>query len=213
MARIDHHIHTTRHSPDSFIDPDDLIDRAREAGLDGVVITEHDRLWEPDELAELQARAGELTVLSGVEVSAREGHFLVYGLTDLDECPPGVRLQTLLEVVEAQGAAIVAAHPFRWDQDFEGIVARHGPVFDALELVSNNVTPDMREQIEAMLGRFPSMGATGSSDAHDPMTVGCYFTEFPGSIRTLAEFVSALKARSGRPRHRQGVALVGGPVV
>lgn len=212
MARIDHHIHTTRHSPDSFIDPDDLIDRAREAGLDGVVITEHDALWDPDELAELASRADGLTVLSGVEVSAREGHFLVYGLTDLDDCRPGVRLKTLLEVVEDQGAAIVAAHPYRWDQDFDGIVARHGAVFDALEVVSNNVMPEMRSQIEAMLERCPEMGATGSSDAHDPMTVGCYFTEFPGPIRTMADFVSALKSRSGRPRHRPGAVLLGGPV-
>jgi predicted metal-dependent phosphoesterase TrpH len=212
MARIDHHIHTTRHSPDSFIDPEDLIDRAREAGLDGVVITEHDALWDPEELADLASRAGDLTVLCGVEVSAREGHFLVYGMTDLDECPPGVRLKALLEAVEAQGAAIVAAHPYRWDQDFDGIVKRHGPVFDALEVVSNNVMPEMRSQIEAMLSRHPTMGATGSSDAHDPMTVGCYFTEFPGQIRTMADFVLALKSRLGRPRHRPGVALIGGPV-
>ncbi|MEW4567244.1 PHP-associated domain-containing protein [Tautonia sp. JC769] len=212
MFKIDHHLHTTRHSPDSFMEPEELIEQAKRVGLDGVVITEHDRLWDPDELSELSAKSDGMTVLGGVEVSAREGHFLVYGLTDLDDCPPGVRLADLLAAVRAQGAAIVAAHPFRWDQDFDAIVTEHGPIFDGLELVSNNVLPDMRVQIEAMLHRHPSMGATGSSDAHDAMTVGCYFTEFPAPIRSMSEFVAALKGKLGRPRHRPGAVLLGGPV-
>ena len=60
MAKFDHHLHTSRHSPDSILDPDDLIDEARKCGLDGVVITEHDYQWEADELADLQKRAGDL---------------------------------------------------------------------------------------------------------------------------------------------------------
>ena len=55
--KFDHHMHTRRHSPDSEIDPLLLIERAREIGLDGVVITEHDYQWEADELADLAARA------------------------------------------------------------------------------------------------------------------------------------------------------------
>ena len=54
--KFDHHMHTTRHSPDSEIDPLLLIERAREIGLDGVVITEHDYQWEADELSELAAQ-------------------------------------------------------------------------------------------------------------------------------------------------------------
>ena len=143
MARIDHHIHTTRHSPDSVIEPDELIESAREAGLDGVVITEHDALWEPDELAELAARAGGLTVLSGAEVSTREGHFLVYGLTDLDDCPPGVPLGRPAEARPGP-AARRSSRPTRTagTRTSTRIVDEHGPAFDALELASNNVTPD-----------------------------------------------------------------------
>ncbi len=228
MARIDHHIHTTRHSPDSIIadiltgfdsdtpdsifEPVELIERARFLGLDGVVITEHDRIWDPDELEELSEKAGDLTVLSGAEVSAREGHFLVYGLTDLDECPPGVLLADLLKVVRAQGAAIVAAHPYRWGQEFDAIVEEHGPAFDALERASNNVDPEMRIKIDSLLGRIPTFGATGSSDAHEVDVIGCYYTEFAVEINTMADFVRALRSRSGRPRHRPDTFLTGGPV-
>jgi predicted metal-dependent phosphoesterase TrpH len=213
MAKFDHHVHTSRHSPDSTIDPIVLLKRARAVGLDGVVITDHDYQWEAGELAKLAARGAELglQVFSGAEVSAREGHFLVYGLPDLSDAPCGVDLKDLLEVVRRHGAAIVAAHPFRWDQDFDAIVAEHGPVFDALELVSNNVTPDTRAKTERLLARH-AMGTTGSSDGHDPEIVGCYYTEFPGAVTSLAAFVQAIRARVGRPGHSAGSPRACGPV-
>jgi predicted metal-dependent phosphoesterase TrpH len=211
MTRIDHHLHTARHSPDSSITPEILIAQARAAGLDGVVITEHDYQWEAEELADLARQAEGLTVLAGAEVSTREGHYLVYGLPHLDEAPPGLGLADLLEVVHRYDAAIVAAHPFRWEQPFDQIVAQFGPVFDALELVSKNVTPATRRKTERLLREYP-MGATGSSDAHEPETIGCYFTTFPSPITTLAQFVTALKKRTGRPGYREGVPLASGPI-
>ena len=53
--KIDHHLHTARHSPDSVIDPIQLVSRASSIGLDGLVITEHDFQWEAEELEELAA--------------------------------------------------------------------------------------------------------------------------------------------------------------
>lgn len=209
--RIDHHIHTSRHSPDSCIRPEVLLQRAREVGLDGVVITEHDYLWPDEEVAELARLTDDLLVLAGVEVSAREGHFLVYGLPDLNDVEPGVRLRDLLKVVRGHGAAIVAAHPYRWDQDFDGIVAEHGAAFDAIELVSNNVSPETRARSRALLDRHP-MGATGSSDGHEPRAIGCYHTRFPRKIESKSEFVAALQARDYRPGHREGARLTSGPV-
>jgi predicted metal-dependent phosphoesterase TrpH len=215
MAKIDHHVHTSRHSPDSDIDPDVLIDRAVLVGLDVVVITEHDYQWKADELAELNAKANArgLVVLSGVEVSAREGHFLVYGLPDLNlvGVHSGIRLKDLLSVTRDHEAAVVAAHPFRWDQDFGQIVTDHGPVFDGVELVSNNVTPDTRAKAEALLKVYP-MGVTGSSDGHVPEAVGCYYTEFPGEVKTIRDFVAALQSKQGRPRHRPGAWQTAGPI-
>jgi PHP-associated len=210
--KIDHHLHTSRHSPDSEIDPIRLVEHALKIGLDGLVITEHDYQWKADELAELADRAAPLRVFSGAEVSAREGHFLIYGLPTLDEVPPGVSLADLLKVVRRNHAAIVAAHPFRWDQPFETFVAEFGPAFDALELVSNNVSRETRSKTEALLRANPDMGATGSSDGHELSVIGCYFTEFEAPIVTIADFVAALHERRGRPRHRDGVHLASGPV-
>jgi predicted metal-dependent phosphoesterase TrpH len=210
--KIDHHLHTSRHSPDSEIDPLKLVEHALRIGLDGLVITEHDYQWKSEELAELANRAAPLRVFSGAEISAREGHFLVYGLPALDEVPPGIGLADLLKVVRRNHAAIVAAHPFRWDQPFDTFVAEHGPAFDALELVSNNISAETRSKTEALLRANPSMGATGSSDAHEVHVVGCYFTEFDDPIATISDFVTSLLNRRGSPRHRVGVHLASGPV-
>ena len=211
MAKVDHHVHTSRHSPDSVIDPMELVQQARAAGLDAVVITEHDHQWSAQELAELNARSEGLVVLSGAEISAREGHFLVYGLPDLDEVEPGVSLGELIAVVRKHKGAIVAAHPFRWEQDFPALIAQHGPVFDGVELVSNNVTPETRKLTERTLKTTP-MPATGSSDGHVPAAVGCYYTEFPGPIQSMSDFVLALQRGESRPRHNPGHWQAAGPV-
>ena len=212
MARIDHHLHTNRYSPDSIIDPRELLCRAQEAGLDGVVITEHDCLWPEHELEELAeaGRALGVTVMNGVEISAREGDVLVYGLKSLKDVGRSVDLRRLLDVASEQGAAVVAAHPFRFGQDFWKILQHFGPVFDALELASNNITPDLRGRIQQVLNGSP-MGATASSDAHSPEVVGCYYSEFSRAITKLDDFIDALKKREARPRHNPGRRNMSGP--
>src|SRR4051812_27635887 len=108
--KFDLHIHTKRHSPDSHIDPFTLLRRARAAGLDGVVITEHDWLWTEAELVELRAAANGLVVLAGIEVSCREGHFLTYGVTNPFAVPRGIGCAALCHEVHRQGGVVVAAH-------------------------------------------------------------------------------------------------------
>ena len=125
---------------------------------------------------------------------------------------PACSIAELLPIVRRHQAAIVGAHPFRWEQDFKEIIEDHGPVFDALELVSNNVTPETRRQTEDLLARYPKIGATGSSDAHRPEVVGCYHTCFPRPIRSMADFVQALRQRSGQPGYLEGSRLASGPV-
>ena len=207
-SRIDLHLHTSRYSPDSDIAPWQMLADARAAGLTAVAITEHDTLWPADELAELNAlpEARGLTVLGGVEVSAREGHFLCFGLKSLADVEPGIWLKDLLKEVAGQGGAIVAAHPFRWDQPFDEIIATHGPVFHGLERASKNVEPVGRKRVETLLAQHPHLLGTGSSDAHQPGQIGCYFTEFDAQIETLADLIAALKSGRGRARHHSNNA-------
>src|SRR6516225_8206672 len=162
---FDLHIHTSRHSPDSVLDPFVLLRRARDLGLDGVVITEHDWLWTEDELDELRAAAPGLVVLAGVEVSARQGHFLAYGVRDPFAIPRGIGVAALCREVHRQGGAVVAAHPFRWGQRFRDILRRDRPDLDGLELMTNNMDADCRRQAGAVFADH-ALAGLGSSDAH-----------------------------------------------
>src|SRR4051812_27484592 len=103
--KFDLHIHTARHSPDSQTDPFDLVRAALAAGLDGVVITEHDFLWPEDELNELRAAAPGLVILAGVEVTGRGGDMLCYGVTDPFALPRGIDWGALTREVHRQGGA------------------------------------------------------------------------------------------------------------
>ncbi len=195
-----------------------MIADAVAAGLTHVVITEHDAQWTSDDLAEYNAMpeavAAGLMILTGVEVSAREGHFLCFGLPDLKNVEPGILLKDLIAEVRGCQGAIVAAHPFRWEQEFEEIFESFGGEFQALELASKNVDKRSRKQVEGILARHPHTSASGSSDAHEQGQIGCYYTEFEDEIRTLQEFVAALRRGRFRPRHhpRLGRWQPSGPV-
>ena|SRR5947209_6830542 len=197
---FDLHIHTARHSPDSSIDPFELVRRARAIGLDGVVITEHDWLWTEDELNELRAAAPGLIVLAGVEVSAHAGHVLCYGVTNPFRIPKDIPWAELCDEVHRQGGAAVAAHPFRWDQPFEKFFTQQRPAFDGLEVMSKNLDAELRGRVREFRSRHPHLSALGNSDAHAVGEVGCCRTEFGVPVRTNAELVAAIRAGRATPR-------------
>jgi predicted metal-dependent phosphoesterase TrpH len=197
--KFDLHMHTTRHSPDSMMDPLALLRRARQIGLDGVVITEHDWLWTQPELDGLRALGDGLVVLAGIEVSAREGHFLVYGVTNPFAVPRGIGVAELCGEVHRQGGAVVAAHPFRWGQPFEEILQEERPDLDGLEMMSSNMDEDCRRRTQEVQAKLAVAGL-GNSDAHHEDVLGYCYTEFPDGIRTSADLVAAIRGRQTLPR-------------
>ncbi|AWM42229.1 PHP domain protein [Gemmata obscuriglobus] len=198
--KFDLHMHTARHSPDADSDPFDLVESALEAGLDGIVITEHDFLWTESELEELRAAAPGLVILAGIEVTGRGGDMLCYGVTDPFALPRGIGWPELCKEVHRQGGACVAAHPNRWNQPFEQIVAEQNPELDGIEVMSNNMDAGLRAKASKLLVKFPHYAQLGNSDSHQPETVGCCYTDFDATIRTNADLVAAIKGRKGLAR-------------
>jgi predicted metal-dependent phosphoesterase TrpH len=197
--KFDLHLHTSRHSPDSRMAPSALGRRAGSVGLDGVVITEHDWLWTEDELGQLRQEHPGLVILAGVEVSAREGHFLTYGAGNPFAFPRGIAAAELCQEVHRQGGVVVAAHPFRWGQPFNDIVARLWPNLDGLELMTNNMDADCRRQAAEVQKRLGICGL-GSSDAHDEETLGVCFTDFTAPVRDMKDLVEAIRSRQAVAR-------------
>jgi predicted metal-dependent phosphoesterase TrpH len=200
-VRFDLHLHTRRHSLDSRIDPFDLVRRATDIGLNGLVITEHDWLWTEDELAELRQAAPGLVLLAGIEVTCREGHFLVYGVNNPFALPRGIGVVELCQEVHRQGGAVVAAHPFRWGQPFWEILREQQPELDGLEVMSNNMDDESRRQAAAVARSWP-LATLGCSDAHDLDVVGVCYTDFAADIRNSADLVQAIRQRRARAGSR-----------
>ena len=54
---IDLHNHTWPRSHDSVLDPEDLVQRAKAAGLDGICLTEHDKIWDHATVKQMEEKA------------------------------------------------------------------------------------------------------------------------------------------------------------
>jgi len=218
---IDLHTHTHPLSHDSALNPDDLIDAAKRAGLDGVCLTEHDFFWDHDKAAAL-ARRHNFLVIPGIEVNTEWGHILVFGL---EKFVYGMhRLNDLVTMVEATGGAMVAAHPYRRQLPFE--LRDEGDWSAALEKALSNPAYGVVHAIESHNGRgtprenafaaalcdqvgsnfhsspftLHSSGRTAGSDAHQSSDIGACATEFDVPITGLADLIAELRVGRCRPR-------------
>ncbi|MBU1669862.1 MAG: PHP domain-containing protein [Actinobacteria bacterium] len=196
--KIDLHVHTTVSSPCSLIDPERLIERAREAGLDAVCVTEHDEIKGAEVTRELGLKQG-FPVFRGVEVFTDMGDMLVYGLY---EDAPGwkVPFERLLERCREAGAAIVPAHSCRVTGELERIHGEERVAWlldrvTALETHNGGCTPQGNAAAQDLARRFGLPG-TGGSDAHHEFQVGRCYTVFEDDIESEVDLVAAL--RGGR---------------
>ena len=210
---FDLHSHTFPASDDAFVGVDDLIEGAKQTGLDGLCLTEHDHFWDPETLLDLSKRH-RFPVLGGAEINTDEGHVLVFGLH-------GYRfgmhkVDFLRQLVDQAGGFMVAAHPYR----------RRYPRGDSA--ASNEVTPYVekasREQffslchsIEVMngrgtrkqnlfssaLGQVLATPGTGGSDSHRLEQLGTACTWFHQRVNSLDDLVREL--RSGQFEAYSGV--------
>jgi predicted metal-dependent phosphoesterase TrpH len=113
--RIDLHIHTSPRSACSYIEPLELIQEARRLKLDGICLTEHQVVWDSDDVDKL-AREGGIKIFRGNEFTTNQGDILVFGFyKDIKEL---LIIQELREKVKAAGGFMIAAHPFRGFKTF-----------------------------------------------------------------------------------------------
>ena len=200
---IDLHTHTRPLSHDSDLTPDALIEAAKKAGLDGVCLTEHDFFWEHEKAAEL-GRRHDFLVIPGIEVNTERGHVVVFGL---EEFVYGMhRLGELVEMVDAAGGAMIAAHPYRRQLPFE--LTREGDWSEALEQASENEAYRHVHAIETLNGRGTErqnafsaavcerhkLAQAAGSDAHSLVDVGTCATEFEARISGLDDLITEVKS-------------------
>ena len=201
------HLHSAVASSDSTLDPDRLPELGRAAGLTGVNISEHDKMWDPHRREAWRAAHPGFFVHFGMEVSTDLGHMLAFGLPAY---LGGIRrAERLREELDAIGGFLIVAHPFRHVFDSVTAMRRDGepfrltpaeaarlPVFrlaDAIEAANGCNTP--RENYFAFeVARELGLPVTGGSDAHSESGVGYYATGFARELHTEAELLEELHA-------------------
>jgi hypothetical protein len=105
------HVHTSL--SDGRGTPESVIDAAKAAGIDFVVITDHNEF----PAKRLEGYAGRVLVIVGTEISTRSGHILAFGLPE-----PTFRFSDdaseVLDDIRYLGGVAVIAHPDNRRQDF-----------------------------------------------------------------------------------------------
>lgn len=189
--RVDLHVHTRRFSPCAeALDPQHLPLIMARRGLHGIVITEHDQLWPEEDIESLNKTLKGTRIYRGVEVSSRNGHFVVIGLDALDNIKPGIAIGALIERIQAQDAAIIWAHPhMHYGQTPEPLDAAKMPRgIHAVEIVSSVTWGQRSLEAQVCAGQM-RCAAVGGSDAHSLGQVGRAFTlfgELPANEKSLA---------------------------
>lgn len=196
--RIDLHTHTSPKSACSYIDPIELIHEARRLKLDGICLTEHQVVWDSDEVDKLALEAG-IKIFRGNEYTTNQGDILVFGFyEDIKEL---MIIQDLHEEVKKAGGFMIAAHPFRGFKTFgigqlqmtvEQACKRKVLEFvDAVEIGNGKLSLDENDMARKVAKKL-NLPGTGGSDAHRVDEIGRWVTVFEKDIRNEIELVQEL---------------------
>lgn len=192
---FDTHIHENLFSGDSQLSPDQVLQEAVEAGLDGICITDHESKGFKAYIDQYEDIYG-LKIIVGAEVLTRQGDILVFGLDDLpDRVIPA---KILLTEVERAGGVAIAAHPFR--NNYRGIGDNIDHLARLLHGIEglNGSTSDRNNYRAIEAADYNNLPLLGGSDAHRPGRIGKYITEVEAEVRSEKDFIQAV--RSGRVR-------------
>ena len=190
---IDMHLHQDRHSFDSHVSLEDIIDEAKRKGLDGICITDHDNLG----LREIvhQFYNDDLKIFVGVEILTTQGDILVIGLDKVPE--KMITPKELLKLADEQGAVCISAHPYRKNnRGLEDNIFEYSSDkqihLHAVE-VCNGSTPFELNAQAGDTAKKTKLAMTGGSDAHWKERVGLMATYFSDDISTEQDLIEAIK--------------------
>lgn len=199
MFKIDLHIHT-RLGGDSLIEPQDLVARAREVGLDAACITEHHSydLSKPfDEIS----RTADFPIFRAMEYRADNGHLLIYGVrVTRGNLPSGLPMQKAVDWAQKNGGVAVPAHPYQHSlagqYPGDDIFKIRGLL--ALEIMNGSVSSEGNRRAGEAAKKL-GINGIGGSDAHGLQVLGKAYTCFACPITSMQDLTAALKTGSYFP--------------
>lgn len=184
---IDLHCHTLPLSACSALTLEALISAAVAKGIDGLCLTEHDRAWDPADLAAARLRSP-IPLFSAVELTTDMGHVLAFGLPDSRSFSAVARV--VFEEAQRCGGLLFLAHPAR-----DGLLRVSHETVEYFQSVESQNGSDSKLQnlAAAGLARGFRLPGIGGSDAHTPEEAGRAATRFRRPIRDDVELLEALR--------------------
>lgn len=168
QLKIDIHVHTN-YSYDSIIKPEEVVFYAQKRGLDGVAITDHDKI----DCALKMAKETNFLIIPGIEISSLDGHVLALNVQE--PIQKGLSVDETVDRIHSLGGIAVACHPTSF---FKGSLGeRISAKFDAVEVINASAFPfkysiKQAQRIASRLG----IAQVGGSDAHYGPEMGCAYT-------------------------------------
>ncbi len=196
--RIDLHLHTNG-SWDCLSDPERVLARASERGIDRVAITDHDRLGVALELAGRHPDR----VIAGEEVRTAEGVDVI-GLYLSEEIPRGTPAAETCRRIRAQGGIVYLPHPYARGKGGSGRLAEElAPLVDVVEAFNARLRSGERNRKGADLARRHGLLEGAGSDAHTVGEVGNGWVETavhpnePGALLSALDRATVHGRRAG----------------
>lgn len=185
--RFDLHVHSTI-SPCSELRLEEILAHSRGRDLDGVCITDHQRMEAAQHVTEGIQSDG-LCVIVGLEYTTPDGDFLVFG--PFAGISRGFTAPELLTLVHERGGVAVAAHPFRPGMGVQEYVVRDG-LCRVVETWNGRNSEAENDRARRWVESY-SVTQTGGSDAHSLAELGQVVTRFDVPIRSKDDLVQALR--------------------
>lgn len=207
---IDCHIHTNRYSPCSLLDPHQALMQARDAGLQALVITEHQFQWSPREVQELQEQFPDMAIYSGLEITlAEEVDLVLITPNQALKFPFGLSFSDLYSRLYHvwDSSFVFLAHAYRWTDALSPEAEKILPYIHGLEMNSVNILngqyqesqgkfkPRLQAAYQALRNKYDLLPIY-NSDAHLKQAVGSIanYLSCPAPPTHEAELASLLKS-------------------
>jgi predicted metal-dependent phosphoesterase TrpH len=189
MIRVDLHLHSTA-SHDGWASPTDVVERALDAGLDKVAITDHGEI---DGALEAHSRFPD-RVIVGEEIHCHGNTHLI-GLFMETRIPYGLSVSETARRIRQQGGVIYAPHPFAYLTRVALRAAQVMAVADMVEVFNSRAFLRMWNRRAAAAASQRGIPSAASSDAHFPYELGRAYTEMPDFCDAPGFLRSAIHAR------------------
>ncbi|MBV8490266.1 MAG: PHP domain-containing protein, partial [Candidatus Eremiobacteraeota bacterium] len=162
--RYDFHVHTS-YSYDSLTPPKTVVEVARRRGLDGIAVTDHERVEGALAAMEANRDAGFL-VIPGIEIKTDIGDVIALYVT---ENVRSRRFDDVVEEIHQLGGIACLPHPLRTfgESRSRAIFAERRPL-DLWERYNGRYDRRHYAQADRLFDELDIPGALSGSDAHFP---------------------------------------------